>query len=226
MMKRKITGIAAALITATAATITASAEYYIGTEQDGNAVKVEIVADGATLPAIEFTVEMPEDVEIDDIDTISGAFFNEDSGIYAWAGAEAPEDGAVMFSATFIVEDGYEGEFSVTPAEGYEDDMPITLTAEIVGEDGETDDDTEDEETVEDMDDTSDDEEASSEDTDLPSTDEKADDTDSSTTDGDVADSNDEDGDENPDTGITVVGIAAVAAVSGAAAMLVARKRK
>ena len=216
-MKRKITGIAAALITATAATITASAEYYIGTEQDGSTFKVEIMADGATLPAIEFTVEMPEDVEIDDIDTISGAFFNEDSGIYAWAGTETPEDGAVMFSATFIVEDGYEGEFSVTPAEGYEDDMPVTLTVEIISEDGET---------VEDTDDTSDDEEVSSDDTDLPSDDEKADDAGSSMTDSDVADSSDEAGDENPDTGITVVGIAAVAAVSGAAAMLVARKRK
>ena len=216
-MKRKIFGAVAALITATAATITASAEYYIGTEQDGSTFKVEIVADGATLPAIEFTVEMPEDVEIDDIDTISGAFFNENSGIYAWAGTETPEDGAVMFSATFIVEDGYEGEFSVTPAEGYEDDMPVTLTVEIISEDGET---------VEDTDDTSDDEEVSSDDTDLPSDDEKADDAGSSMTDSDVADSSDEAGDENPDTGITVVGIAAVAAVSGAAAMLVARKRK
>lgn len=193
MMKRKITGIAAALITATAATITASAEYYIGTEQDGNAVKVEIVADGATLPAIEFTVEMPEDVEIDDIDTISGAFFNEDSGIYAWAGAEAPEDGAVMFSATFIVEDGYEGEFSVTPAEGYENDMPVTLTAEIVGEDGETDDDTD-------------------------NTDDKTDttqDNDTSDKDNNVSADTDEDEDVNPETGITV-SVAAIA-VAGAA---------
>lgn len=221
MMKRKITGIAAALITAAAATITASAEYYIGTEQDGNAVKVEIVADGATLPAIEFTVEMPEDVEIDDIDTISGAFFNEDSGIYAWAGTEAPEDGAVMFSATFIVEDGYEGEFSVAPAEGYEDDMPVTLTAEIVGEDGETDDDTEDEETVEDTGDTSDD--------DTDNTDDETDttqDNDTSDKDNNVSADTDEDEDVNPDTGITVVGIAAVAAISGAAAVIVARKRK
>ena len=220
-MKRKIFGAVAALITATAATITASAEYYIGTEQDGSTFKVEIVADGATLPAIEFTVEMPEDVEIDDIDTISGAFFNEDSGIYAWAGAEAPEDGAVMFSATFIVEDGYEGEFSVTPAEGYENDMPVTLTAEIVGEDGETDDNTEDEETVEDTDDTSDD--------DTDNTDDETNttqDNDTSDKDNNVSADTDEDEDVNPDTGITVVGIAAVAAVSGAAAMLVARKRK
>lgn len=193
MMKRKITGIAAALITATAATITASAEYYIGTEQDGNAVKVEIVADGATLPAIEFTVEMPEDVEIDDIDTISGAFFNEDSGIYAWAGAEAPEDGAVMFSATFIVEDGYEGEFSVTPAEGYEDDMPITLTAEIVGEDGETDDDTDN----------------TNDETDTTQ------DNDTSDKDNNVSADTDEDEDVNPETGITV-SVAAIA-VAGAA---------
>lgn len=210
MIKRKITGIAAALITATAATITASAEYYIGTEQDGNAVKVEIVADGATLPAIEFTVEMPEDVEIDDIDTISGAFFNEDSGIYAWAGAEAPEDGAVMFSATFIVEDGYEGEFSVAPAEGYEDDMPVTLTAEIVGEDGETDDDTEDEETVEDTDDTSDD--------DTDNTNDETDttqDNDTSDKDNNVSADTDEDEDVNPETGITV-SVAAIA-VAGAA---------
>lgn len=206
MMKRKITGIAAALITAAAATITASAEYYIGTEQDGNSVKVEIVADGATLPAIEFTVEMPEDVEIDDIDTISGAFYNENSGIYAWAGTEAPEDGTVMFSATFIVEDGYEGEFSVTPAEGYENDMPVTLTVEIVGEDGETDDDTEDEETVEDTDDTSDD--------DIDKTD-TTQDNDTSDKDNNVSADTDEDEDVNPETGITV-SVAAIA-VAGAA---------
>lgn len=205
-MKKRITGIAAALITAAAATITASAEYYIGTEQDGNTVKVEIVADGATLPAIEFTVEMPEDVEIDDIETISGAFFNEDSGIYAWAGTEDPEDGTVMFSATFIVDDGYEGEFSVTPAEGYENDMPITLTAEIVGEDGET----EDEETVEDTDDTSDD--------DTDNTNDETDttqDNDTSDKDNNVSADTDEDEDVNPETGITV-SVAAIA-VAGAA---------
>lgn len=214
-MKRKITGIAVALITAAAATITASAEYYIGTEQDGNTVKVEIVADGATLPAIEFTVEMPEDVEIDDIDTISGAFFNEDSGIYAWAGAEAPEDGAVMFSATFIVEDGYEGEFSVIPAEGYEDEMPVTLTAEIVGEDGET----EDDETVEDTDDTSDDE--------TDNTDDETDttqDNDTSDKDNDVSADTDDDEDVNPETGITV-SVAAIA-VAGAAFFAAFKSKK
>ena len=218
MMKRKITGIAAALITAAAATITASAEYYIGTEQDGNAVKVEIVADGATLPAIEFTVEMPEDVEIDDIDTISGAFYNENSGIYAWAGTEAPEDGTVMFSATFIVEDGYEGEFSVTPAEGYENDMPVTLTVEIVGEDGETDDDTEDEETVEDTDDTSDD--------DIDKTD-TTQDNDTSDKDNNVSADTDEDEDVNPETGITVsVSAIAVAGAAFFAAFKCKKKQK
>ena len=218
MMKRKITGIAAALITAAAATITASAEYYIGTEQDGNAVKVEIVADGATLPAIEFTVEMPEDVEIDDIDTISGAFYNENSGIYAWAGTEAPEDGTVMFSATFIVKDGYEGEFSVTPAEGYENDMPVTLTVEIVGEDGETDDDTEDEETVEDTDDTSDD--------DIDKTD-TTQDNDTSDKDNNVSADTDEDEDVNPETGITVsVSAIAVAGAAFFAAFKCKKKQK
>lgn len=218
MMKRKITGIAAALITAAAATITASAEYYIGTEQDGNAVKVEIVADGATLPAIEFTVEMPEDVEIDDIDTISGAFYNENSGIYAWAGTEAPEDGTVMFSATFIVEDGYEGEFSVTPADGYENDMPVTLTVEIVGEDGETDDDTEDEETVEDTDDTSDD--------DIDKTD-TTQDNDTSDKDNNVSADTDEDEDVNPETGITVsVSAIAVAGAAFFAAFKCKKKQK
>ena len=92
-MKRKILGAAAALITAAAATITASADYYIGTQQDGNTVKVEIIANGATLPAIEFTVEMPENAEISNIEIFNDSLFNEDNGIFAWAGAEAPADG-------------------------------------------------------------------------------------------------------------------------------------
>ena len=115
-----------------------------------------------------------------------------------------------MFSATFIVEDGYQGEFSVTPAEGYENDMPVTLTAEIVGEDGETDDDTEDEETIEDTDDTSDD--------DIDNTDDKTDttqDNDTSDKDNNVSADTDEDEDVNPETGITV-SVAAID-VAGAA---------
>lgn len=221
-MKRKIIGTAAALITAAAATITASAEYYIGTEQNGDTVKVEVIADGATLPAIEFTVDLPEDVEIDDIETISGAFFNEDKGIFAWAGTEAPEDGTVMFSATFTVDENSKGKFTVTPAEGYEDDMPTTLRTVIISEDEES---IEDEDTAESED--------TSEPTDdilpVPSDDEETTPSDNETDNAengssDVSGDTNEDSDENPETGVAV-SVAAVA-VTGAAFFAAIKNKK
>lgn len=221
-MKRKILGAAAALITAAAATITASAEYYIGTQQDGNTVKVEIIANGATLPAIEFTVEMPENAEISNIEIFNDALFNEDNGIFAWAGAEAPADGTVMLSATFTVEDGYVGEFAVVPAEGFENDMLITLTAEIVGEDGVSDNETDN------KDDTTDDETSTPDDTTTPSEDSDTPSTDNNPTDDTVPDENipSDDttaGSDNPHTGITLAFAPII--LTGAALIVSTKKR-
>ena len=202
-MKKQIAGVAVALLASAVFTVSASADYYINTQQDGNTVKAEVIADSATLPAIEFTVEMPEDVEIDDIDTISGAFFNENSGIYAWAGTEAPEDGTVMFSATFIVEDGYEGELSVTPAEGYENDMPENLTADITAKDTDENSSTDDKDTSDNDTDTSDS---------------------STTSDSEETSDTTKDPDDNPDTGIALS--FAVVGVVGAAVVVAAKRRK
>lgn len=138
-MKKQIAGVAAVIFAATALSVSASAEYYINTERNGNSVKAEVIASGATLPAIEFTVELPDNITVDDIETESGAFYNEDNGRFAWAGTEAPKDGTVMYSVTFETEDNAIGEIVVTPADGYEDDMPSVLTAEIGADDAEDD---------------------------------------------------------------------------------------
>ena len=75
-MKKQTTGVAVALLTSAVFTVSASADYYINTQQDGNTVKAEVIADSATLPAIEITVKLPDDIEIADFYTISGSVFN------------------------------------------------------------------------------------------------------------------------------------------------------
>ena len=102
-MKKQITGVAVALLTSAVFTVSASADYYINTQQDGNTVKAEVIADSATLPAIEFTVKLPDDIEIEDFYTISGSVFNESNGHFAWADVKAPDNGTVMYSVTFTV---------------------------------------------------------------------------------------------------------------------------
>ena len=137
-MKKQITGVAVALLTSAVFTVSASADYYINTQQDGNTVKAEVIADSATLEAMEFTVKLPDDIEKEDFYTISGSAYNEENGHFAWADVKAPENGTVMYSVTFTVKNGDKGKLAITPAEGYEDDMPETLTADITAKDTET----------------------------------------------------------------------------------------
>ena len=108
-MKKQTTGVAVALLTSAVFTVSASADYYINTQQDGNTVKAEVIADSATLPAIEFTVKLPDDIEIEDFYTISGSVFNESNGHFAWADVKAPDNGTVMYSVTFTVKNGDKG---------------------------------------------------------------------------------------------------------------------
>ena len=154
-MKKQITGVAVALLTSAVFTVSASADYYINTQQDGNTVKSEVIANSATLPAIEFTVKLPDDIEIEDFYTISGSVFNESNGHFAWADVKAPDNGTVMYSVTFTVKNGDKGKLVITPAEGYENDMPETLTADITAKD------TDDKDTSDNDTDTSDSEETS-----------------------------------------------------------------
>ena len=42
-MKKQITGVAVALLTSAVFTVSASADYYINTQQDGNTVKAEVI---------------------------------------------------------------------------------------------------------------------------------------------------------------------------------------
>lgn len=138
-MKGLIIGIAVELLAAAGFTVSANTGYYISTEQNGNTVQTEVIADGAKLSAMEFIVELPDNIEIDDFYTVSSSAYNPENGHFAWAGIQAPEDGTVMYSVTFTVEDGYKGNLTITPVEGYEDDMPETLTADITVKDSETD---------------------------------------------------------------------------------------
>lgn len=154
-MKKQITGVAVALLTSAVFTVSASADYYINTQQDGNTVKSEVIANSATLPAIEFTVKLPDDIEIEDFYTISGSVFNESNGHFAWADVKAPDNGTVMYSVTFTVKNGDKGKLVITPAEGYENDMPEKLTADITAKD------TDDKDTSDNDTDTSDSEETS-----------------------------------------------------------------
>ena len=83
--------------------------------------------------------KLTDDIEIKDFYTISGSVFNESNGHFAWADVNAPEDGTVMYSVTFTVKNGDKGKLVITPAEGYENDMPTALIAEIIGEENGTD---------------------------------------------------------------------------------------
>ena len=196
-MKKQITGVAVALLTSAVFTVSASADYYINTQQDGNTVKAEVIADSATLPAIEFTVKLTDDIEIKDFYTISGSVFNESNGHFAWADVKAPDNGTVMYSVTFTVKNGDKGKLVITPAEGYENDMPENLTADITAKD-------------------TDDKDTSDNDTDT---------TDSSTTsDSEETSDTTKDPDDNPDTGIAL-SFAAVGVV-GAAVVVSAKRRK
>lgn len=127
-MKRKITSITAAVMAAAAVGVTASADYYLAADKSGSDVKVEVIADKATLPAMEFTVALPSGVTAKNVTTASGAYYNKDNGVFAWAGTEAPADGTVMFSAEFAADNG---DFTVTPAVGFSADLPVILKATI-----------------------------------------------------------------------------------------------
>lgn len=196
-MKKQITGVAAALLTSAVFTVSASAEYYIDTKQDGNTVKAEVIANGATLPAMEFTVKLPDGINADSVNTIDGSVYNEEKGHFAWAGVNAPADGTVMYSVTFTVKDGDKGSLTITPIEGYEADMPETLTADFSAKD-------------------TDDKETSDNDTDIS-------DSNTSSDSGETSDTTKEP-DDNPDTGI-VLSFAAVGVV-GAAVVVSAKRRK
>ena len=202
-MKKQITGVTAALLTAAVFAVSASAEYYISTKQEGNTVKAEVIADGAKLPAMEFTVELPDDIETEDFSIISGSAYNEENGRFAWADINAPEDGTVMYSVTFTVENGYNGRLTITPAEGYEEDMPLALTAEIIGDEAEADENNNADEDI-------------------------SDDTETSDNEGVISDDvNGNKPDDNPNTGIAVS--CAAAAITGSAALaaaVIGRKRK
>lgn len=209
-MKKQLFGVVAAILTAAAVNITAGAEYYIKTESNSNEVKAEVIASGATLPAMEFTVELPEDIEVNDVDTVSGAVYNEENGRFAWADVKAPKDGTVMYSVTFTIDDGYVGEITITPAEGYEDDMPSALTAEIIGDDTENDDEEDNEENNQ-----KDDEEDNA-DSEIPS----SDNSESSSNNNSGA----LDDDSNPATGVAIS--CAGAAVAGAAVLATLKRKK
>ena len=212
-MKKQITGVAVALLTSAIFTVSASADYYINTQQDGNTVKAEVIADSAALPAIEFTVKLPDDIEIEDFYTISGSVFNESNGHFAWADVKAPDNGTVMYSVTFTVKNGDKGKLVITPAEGYEDDMPENLIANITAKD--TDDkDTSDNGTVEN--DSTDDKDTSDNDTDTSDS--------STTSDSEETSDTTKAPDDNPDTGIAL-SFAAVGVV-GAAVVVSAKRRK
>ena len=71
------------LLTAAVFTVSTSAEYYISTERNGNTVQAEIIADGAVLPVMEFTVKLPDDIEMDDFYTISVSAYNEEDEYFA-----------------------------------------------------------------------------------------------------------------------------------------------
>lgn len=217
MRGKIISTIAAVAASAMLMSITAGAEYYVETDKTDDVITASVIADGATISGIEFTVELPDGAEVIDTETIGGAFYNEDNGYFAWAGTEPPEDGTVVFSVEFTVDSDSSGELTVTPADGYEDDFSEAITVEIISED--------------DIDIETDDETTDTDDTDTSETDENTsapDDT-TGTQDGDVdGESNDnnseEDTDTNPDTGVTP--IFAVAAVAGAAAVVAVKLKK
>ena len=191
------------MLTSAVFTVSASADYYINTQQDGNTVKAEVIADSATLEAMEFTVKLPDDIEKEDFYTISGSAYNEENGHFAWADVKAPENGTVMYSVTFTVKNGDKGKLVITPAEGYENDMPENLTADITAKDTDENSSTDDKDTSDNDTDTSDS---------------------STTSDSEETSDTTKDPDDNPGTGIAL-SFAAVGVV-GAAVVVLAKRRK
>ena len=130
-MKKQVTCITVALFASLISATSASAEYYISTQQEGNTIKADVVAEGATLSAMEFIVDMPEDIKIIDSYNINGSVFNQENGHFAWASIETPTDGTVMYSVTFTVKDNYKDELSIIPVEGFKQDLSKTFTVPV-----------------------------------------------------------------------------------------------
>ena len=208
-MKKQVTCITVALFATLISATSASAEYYISTQQEGNTIKADVVAEGATLSAMEFIVDMPEDINIIDSYKINGSVFNQENGHFAWANIETPTDGTVMYSVTFTVKDNYKDELSIIPVEGFKQDLSKTFTVPVSYKEA--------------------DKESSSNISDVISSSSEVSDTDSETSDITNSDSdtsiNKDENASNPNTGIALC-VVPIVGIVGATAITLVRKNK
>ena len=208
-MKKQVTCITVALFATLISATSASAEYYISTQQEGNTIKADVVAEGATLSAMEFIVDMPEDINIINSYKINGSVFNQENGHFAWANIETPTDGTVMYSVTFTVKDNYKDELSIIPVEGFKQDLSKTFTVPVSYKEA--------------------DKESSSDISDVISSSSEVSDTDSETSDITNSDSdtsiNKDENASNPNTGIALC-VVPIVGIVGATAITLVRKNK
>ena len=208
-MKKQVTCITVALFATLISATPASAEYYINTQQEGNTIKADVVAEGATLSAMEFIVDMPEDINIINSYKINGSVFNQENGHFAWANIETPTDGTVMYSVTFTVKDNYKDELSIIPVEGFKQDLSKTFTVPVSYKEA--------------------DKESSSDISDVISSSSEVSDTDSETSDITNSDSdtsiNKDENASNPNTGIALC-VVPIVGIVGATAITLVRKNK
>lgn len=211
-MKKQVTCITVALFATLISATSASAEYYISTQQEGNTIKADVVAEGATLSAMEFIVDMPEDINIIESYKINGSVFNQENGHFAWANIETPTDGTVMYSVTFTVKDNYEDELSIIPVEGFKQDLSKTFTVPVSYKEADK----------ENSSDISDVISSSSEVTDISTSDSET--SDITNSDSDTSINKDENA-SNPNTGIALC-VVPIVGIVGATAITLVRKNK
>jgi len=216
-------GAAAAVLSLTAVAASAAVTPTITPDAPvaGETITVEVVANGMTQDATQFTVAASDNLTLVDGTPVDGGYFNTATAKFAWAGTAAPADGTTLLTLTYTVDAAADEEVSVslTPDDGFTDISADAVSAVVVaGADEDEPDVSEESEEPTTTDEGSvESEDASSEDAGLiDATSEEA----TGTAD---ADDNSGSNKDNPDTGVA---LAVVPAVLAGAAIIVAKKRK
>lgn len=213
-------GAAAAVLSLTAVAASAAVTPTITPDAPvaGETITVEVVANGMTQDATQFTVAASDNLTLVDGTPVDGGYFNTATAKFAWAGTAAPADGTTLLTLTYTVDAAADEEVSVslTPDDGFTDISADAVTAVVVaGADEDQPDVSEESEEPTTTDEES--TESSSEDAGLVDT------TSEEATGTADADDNSGSNRDNPNTGVA---LAVVPAVLAGAAIIVAKKRK
>lgn len=214
-------GAAAAVLSLTAVAASAAITPKFSTDAPvaGDTIKVEIVAEGMTQNATQFTVVASDNLTLTDNDPGVG-YYSTATNRFTWAAAKVPADGTVLLTLTYTVDAAADDEISVSlvPDEGFADISGEPVAVVVVDEAGS--DVSVEEPTIE--------EPTTEEPTDETVTTDEGGLTDVSSEEGSSENGGDNgntgnNGETNPPTGVA---LAVVPAVLAGAAIVVAKKRK